>query len=352
MLTIKSYLGVCLMLLCGAANFGCGSDAQSASPDESKDEAPAIPVETGVSHVGSIAAFFSGTASLEAEEEAGVVAKASGVVQRLLVEEGDLVEAGQVLAELDAERSLLELRQMEANLTRLENDHRRNEELFNKQLISAEMYELTKFQYESEKAAVELAKLRIRYASIRTPIRGIVSARMVKVGTMVAENQETFRVTDFDPLLAVLHVPERELQKLRGGQLAALSVDAIGDRSFSARIKRISPVVDAVTGTFKVTVELHDSSGLLKPGMLARVNITYDVHDEVILVPKEAVVTEDNESTLFVVQDSVAFRRTVETGYNNENVVEITSGLEPHVVVVTAGQTTLKDSARVTVISR
>lgn len=351
MLTIKSALGVCLLLALAALPIGCGSNAQSASPEEDQDAA-VVPVEVDTSTVGSISAYFSGTAKLEAEEEADVVAKASGVVQRLLVEEGDVVKAGQVLAELDAERSTLELSQMEANLKRLENDHRRNEELFQKRLISAETYEQVKFQYESEHAAVELARLRIKYSSIRTPINGVVSERMVKVGAMVAENQAAFRVTDFDPLLAVLFVPERELQKLRAGQPTTLVVDAFADRSFKGLIKRISPVVDPTTGTFKVTVEAYDDSGLLKPGMLARVNVTYDVHNDVVVVPKAAVVTEDEETRLFVVRDSVAYERPVKTGFDDERRVEITSGLEPGEVVVTAGQLTLRDSAKVAVISR
>jgi membrane fusion protein (multidrug efflux system) len=169
---------------------------------------------------------------------------------------------------------------------------------------------------------------------------------------MVTENQAVFRVTNFDPLLAVLYVPERELQKLRAGQPAQLEVDAVADRSFAGSIKRISPVVDPATGTFKVTVEAHDRSGLLKPGMLARVNITYDVHDSVVLVPKEAVVSEDDASTLFVIEDSVAYRRTVELGYDDAEAVEIITGLDAGLVVVTAGQTTLKDSAKVVVIDR
>lgn len=350
--SIKSYVALWLTVALAIVNVGCGEDAKSASPEDEGDGATAIPVETNVSRVGSISAFFSGTATLEAEEEADVVAKASGVVQRLLVEEGDYVREGQVLAELDAERSSIELTQMEANLKRLENNFVRNEELFNKTLISAEAYEQIKFQYESEKAAVELARLRIKYSNIRTPIQGVVSERMVKVGAMVAENQATFRVTDFDPLLAVLYVPERELQKLRKGQPTELVVDAVSDKSFKGKVKRISPVVDPATGTFKVTIEAYDESGLLKPGMLARVDITFDVHDDVVLVPKEAVVVEDGAATLFVVHDSVAYKRTVTTGYDDELTIEITSGLDPDLVVVTAGQTTLRDSAKVLVISQ
>ena len=143
---------------------GCGNDAQSASPDEEEEELiSAIPVETGVSHVGEIAALFAGTATLEAEEEADVVAKASGVVQRLMAEEGDFVRAGQVLAELDSERSSLELAQKEANLKGLENDLMRNQELFDKNLISADTYDEIKYQYEAEKASVEMSRLNISY---------------------------------------------------------------------------------------------------------------------------------------------------------------------------------------------
>ncbi len=352
MFKIARLLVIGLLLTYAVSNLGCGEDAKSASPEDPEENEAAIPVETSVSHKGSISAYFSGTATLEAEEEADVVAKASGVVQKLLVEEGDYVKAGQALAELDAERSSLELAQMEANLKRLENDHSRNEELFGKKLVSAETYEQVKFQYESERAAVELARLRIKYSSIRTPIEGVVSERMIKVGAMVAENQATFRVTDFDPLLAVLYVPEHELPKLRTGQQAELAIEATGRQTFQGRIKRISPVVDPATGTFKVTIEAHDPSGMLKPGMLARVDITYDVRNDVVLVPKEAVISEDNESALFVVRDSLAYRMPVETGYDDIESIEIVSGLEPDVVVVTAGQTTLKDSAKVTVISR
>ena len=108
--------------------------------------------------------------------------------------------------------------------------------------------------------------------------------------------------------------------------------------------------MDPQTGTFKVTLEVFDDSGILKPGMLALVNITYDVHNSVVLIPKQAVVQEDDASTVFVVRDSVAYQTEVVTGYNDDQAVEIVSGLESGAVVVTTGQNTLKDSSKVFVI--
>ena len=346
---IHNILAACLIATLGFTQLGCGNDAQSASPEEDEEDVIAIPVETGTSHVGEIAAVFSGAATLEAEEEADVVAKAAGVVQILMVEEGDYVRSGQILAKLDSERSSLELVQKEANLKRLENNLMRSQELYDKNLISADAYEQVKFQYDAEKAAVEISRLNISYSSIRTPISGYVSERMIKVGSMVSENQPTFRVTDFDPLLAVLYVPERELNKLRTGQSARIQVDA-SSSDFGAHIKRVSPVVDPLTGTFKVTLEVSDDSGILKPGMLALVNITYEVRKSVVLIPKQAVVKEDDASTVFVIRDSVAYQTEVVTGYSDEQAIEIVSGLESGAVVVTTGQMTLKDSARVLVI--
>jgi membrane fusion protein (multidrug efflux system) len=331
--------------------FGCGKDSQSKTKDE-KDASAAIPVEVAQVEKGEVAAFFTGTATLEAEAEALVVAKVPGVVKAVYVEEGSIVRAGQVLAKLEDEKLALQLAQAEATLRKLENDFRRNEELFNKNLISAEIHQRSKFEYESQKASYELAKLELDYAAIRAPISGVVAQRLIKVGNMLAVNAPSFRVTDFDPLLAVLYVPEREISKLQVGHRASLTVDAIAGAEFSGRIARISPVVDPSTGTVKVTVEAHDPSKQLKSGMFGRVNIVHDVHTNTLMVPKEAVLAEDAESAVFIVQDSLAYRKVVKTGYANATHVEITSGLNLGETIVTTGQAGLKDSARVALISK
>ncbi len=341
-------LGLLAMLSAVQLNLGCGKDSNSMTKD--KKEVAAIPVEVSQVENGDISAYFTGTATLEAEEDASVVAKVGGVVEQILAEEGTYVKAGQILAKLDDEKLTVQLAQSEANLHKLENDFRRHEELFNKKLVSAEVFQRAKFEYESQKAAYEMTKLDHDYASIRAPISGVVAQRMIKVGNMVLPNTPTFRITDFDPLLAVLHVPEREMSKLRVGQPAALTVDAIAGENFSGRIARVSPVVDPTTGTIKVTVEVRDPSRQLKAGMFGRVNIVHDVHTNTLLVPKSAVIAEDAESAVFVVQDSVAYRKLVKTGYVNGANIEILSGLQTGDKIVTTGQGSLKDSSKVEIV--
>ena len=332
------------------SNVSCSSDAQSKTPD-GEEEVPAVPVEAATVETGEIAAFYTGTASLEAEEEALVVAKTGGVVMEVLTEEGRYVKEGQPLARLDDERLRLELSRAEAALARLEQEYERNEELFQKSLISAVEYDRIKSDYETQKAARDLAQLEVTYATVRAPFSGIVSERLIKKGNMVATHAPTFRLTDFDPLLAVMHVPERELNKLRIGQSAELRLDALSGEAFPGVIKRISPIVDPTTGTFKVTIEVRDRSRQLKPGMFGRIRIVYDTREDVLLVPKEAILAEDDESSVYVIRDSMAYRQVVETGYSNDTDMEVVSGINAGDLIITTGQNSLRDSSKVEVIN-
>ena len=332
------------------SNTSCSSDAQSKSPEEEK-EVPAVPVEAATVETGEIAAFYTGTASLEAEEEALVVAKTGGIVIEILAEEGQYVEEGQPLVKLDDERLTLELSRAEAALAKLRQDYERNDELFQKSLISAVEYERVKSDYETQKAARDLAQLDVTYTTVRAPFSGIISERLIKKGNMVATHAPTFRLTNFDPLLAVMHVPERELNKLRKGQRAELRLDALYGEVFTGVIKRISPIVDPTTGTFKVTIEVRDRSRQLKPGMFGRIRIVYDTRTDVLLVPKEAILAEDDESAVYVVRDSLAYRQVVETGYSNDEHMEVISGIDAGDIIITTGQNSLRDSSKVEVIN-
>ncbi len=325
----------------------CGNG--EANLTEEEPEVPAIPVEVAQVRQGSVTAFYSTTATLEAEREARVVSRLGGTIVELFVEEGDRVTAGQPLARIDDDRYRLSLAQAEANVRRLEQDFRRSQEMQARDLISAEAFERAKFEYEAQRAQFDIAKLELAHTTITAPIDGIVSERMIKVGNTVNTAEPAFVVTAMDTLLATLHVPERELSRLAAGQPAHIAVDALAGRRFEGHIERISPVVDPTTGTFRATVEVT-SDGTLKPGMFGRVNIVYDVRDNTLLVPVEAVLAEDARTSLFVVVDGEAQRRDVEVGYRNNGSVEIRAGVTEGESVVVTGQASLRDKTKVAII--
>ncbi len=341
-------LSFCLLLTLFIFFVSCGKNGEA--KDKEQEDVVLIPVEASKVRTDDISAFLTGTATLEAEEEAEVVAKTSEIVTEILVEEGMPVKKGQVLARLENKMLTIEVQQAQADINKLANDFNRNKELFGKNLISKEEFQNVRFQYEAQKAQFDKAKLNLEYTSIKAPISGIVAARYIKNGNMVKLNQPVFKIVDFDPLIALLYVPEVDIHKIKLGQKAEIRLDATNGTVYHGSVWRISPIVDPASGTVKVTVAVKDEYASLKPGMFARVKIIYDIHKNSLLIPKHAVLSEDGSETVFVIKDSTAIRQTVETGYSNDFYFEIISGLSAGDQVVVVGQNGLKDSSKVEII--
>jgi membrane fusion protein (multidrug efflux system) len=327
------------------------AENESADEVEEEQEAPAIPVETSTARRGDIFASYSGTAPVEAFADATVIAKVGGEVRKIYVEEGDDVKAGQILAKLDGDRLRLEQVQTQANLAKLQRDYNRNVDLIDRGLISAGELEKLRFEMEALEATNKLAELQLSYADIRAPIDGVVAERFIKVGNTLNVEARTFQITSFEPLVSYLHVPEREFRRIAAGQEATLAIDALGGTAFPAKVARVSPIVDPTTGTFKITIEVSDPTRQLKPGMFARIGVIYDIHVNALQVPRSALIDELGTTSIFVVEDEVALRREVETGFTGAGFVEIVSGLTDSDIFVAVGQSGLKDGSKVVVIN-
>jgi membrane fusion protein, multidrug efflux system len=354
-----------LILAMSLSLVACGSGPDTASKDSADqpaDSAPLgkdgkpievvkVPVEIAVAARSAVSAAFQGTANLVPAAEADVVTKTSGVVLDINVEEGDYVKAGQVLARLDSDRQRLAVKQSEANLRKLENDYKRQEEMIGRKLISQDVFDRSRYDLDTQRAAHDISKLELSYTEIRAPIAGVVSKRMVKIGNLIQLNQPLFKIDDFDPLEAMIDVPERDMRLIQAGQPVQMLVDALPDAVFAGGVARVSPVVDPTTGTFRVVAQFKDVSGRLRSGMFGRVRIVYDERADALVVPRSALVGDDKDAAVFVVVDSVAKRRKVRLGYADGGRVEVVDGIAEGEQVVTLGQAALRDGAKVQVIN-
>jgi membrane fusion protein (multidrug efflux system) len=340
-----------VLLACAAAlAVGCSNGK---ARDKGKDAAAtdaAVPVEVQALRHAPIVAVYSGTAPIEAHEEAEVVAKVGGEVRQLYAEEGDSVRAGQLLARLDGDRLRLEMAQIDANLRKLERDYTRQLELSEKGLVAKGTAENAKFDLDALRASYDRARLELSYTEIRAPIDGVVSARYIKVGNTIAPSAPTFHVTNMDPLVAYVHIPEKEFRKLAPQQAADVLVDALGSERFAGVISRISPTVDPKTGTFRARVEVKDPTRRLKPGMFARVNIVYERRENALQLPRSAIVDSDGSLSVFVVNGDKAEQRAVSTGLASNGWVEVVEGLRGDERVVVVGQAGLKTGTAVKVV--
>lgn len=339
-----------VVILAGALVTGCGNGKAKDKDKEGADKVTAVPVETQSLKRAEMLAVYSGTAPIEAHEEAVVVAKVGGEVRQIYVEEGDPVKPGQLLARLDGDRLRLTLAQTDANLRKLERDYKRTLELAEKGLVPKSTAENTQFDLDALRAAYASAKLELNYTEIRAPIKGVISLRNIKVGNTIKPNDPTFTVTDLDPLLAYVHVPEKEFRKIAPQQNAEVVVDALGGERFVGSISRISPTVDPQTGTFRARVEVLDPSRRLKPGMFARVNIVYERRQDALQLPRSAILDADGTQSVFVIANDKAEQRSIKTGLSNGGWIEVTEGLKGTEQVVTVGQAGLKTGTQVKVV--
>ncbi|HNP63778.1 MAG TPA: efflux RND transporter periplasmic adaptor subunit [Woeseiaceae bacterium] len=333
------------MLSAGTLLSGCGTG--EASVAEVIESATPVPVETATPFRADINATYAATASIISDADAPVVARVAGEVVELLVEEGDRVQEGQILAKLDGERLRLEMLSAKANLERAEKELERNIDLHQRGLISAAMFEGLEFDVASLKATYDLKRLNYDYSSIRATIAGVISSREIKPGETLAAGQVAFRVTETSELLAYLQIPQAELAKFTVGHAATVTVASMPGQRFTATIIRISPTVDASNGTFRATAMIDNSEGNLAPGMFGRFMIAYEKHSNALVIPKHALLDEDEETSVYVVNNGTVTRRVIETGIVEDGRVEVLDGLREDERVVVVGHSGLRDGSKV-----
>lgn len=357
-LSILWRLLLLLVLLAGAAGLACsgtdsradegsGGSAEPAGAAVPASEEEAVPVEVEVVRRGPIESYLRFSTNLEAESEVGVYSQAARQVRELRVEEGDEVAEGEVLVRLQDDEQRTELAKVESQLARARREHERQQRLFAEELISEQAMNDSTYELDQLELAHEEARRQLSYAEVRAPIAGTVTRRLVNLGDTVTLNQHLFDLVDFDSIVARVFVPEKELGRLAVGLRARVRSPALGVAPHPGRVARIAPVVDPKSGTVKVTVALPRDPDL-RPGMYVDVELVTAVEERALLVPKRALVYDDEQIFIFRVGEGervekVLLRPLIE----DERFIEPEAGVEEGERVVVAGQTGLKDGTRV-----
>ena len=397
---LKAYGILVLLLLAGAAAYyfidagGSSGTTPAGSKDspkaEKKEESDeAVPVELAEAWSGPISSYLSSTSNLRARRDVEVMSRVEGVVEELLVEEGDFVRKNQALCTLDdtdlqinltltkqqlaqariqLEQAKIEQEKWRTQITNTKAELDRKETAFNEQLVSEQevaqlRYQLDEQTHDERRAAsrvrelghrvdelgaqIEQANLEISRTNITAPFGGYITERQVELGQSVRVQQQLFRLASFSPLYADVHLSEQETDLIRPGQQARVFLGADERDSAQGRVARISPIVDDSTGTVKVTVELQPNDRDFRPGAFVRVNIQTDTRQNAVLIPKRAILEEDGENYIFTAEGEIAHRRKVDLGYENASEVEVRSGVRPGEAVIVAGQGNLKEGSKI-----
>jgi membrane fusion protein (multidrug efflux system) len=305
-------------------------------------EAPPL-VDAVSVQVGPIATSIEATANLVAERQVAVVAELDARLVQLDVDEGDMVEAGQLLGVLDGRNAKHAIAAAKIKASGASSTHERADKLAQKALLAAE--ELEKLQTERDSATQELsnAQWQLARTRVRSPLSGRVTKRHVIAGRWVRAGDAIVDVTDFSTLVARIHVPERDALKLEAGRQATMTLQAAEDVHFTGTLRRVSEVVDTKSGTVEIVVEVTDAPPQVRSGSFVAIRIEREREPLAKWVPREAVVREAGGAVVFVLEDGVVHRRAVELGAEQGSRVAVRSGVEPGELVVLAGQGALRD---------
>lgn len=332
---------------------------------------PPMTVEVARVRRGHVFQMLTVVGNLIGEQTVDVVPRTGGRLIAMNVRLGDRVRRGQVLAKIE-DREIVEqvrqaeashrvgeatIRQREADLNLAQTNVERSRNLFGRQLLPKQTLDDAEARYLSAQAALDLARaqlaqsdarlqeLRINLANtnVVSPVDGFVARRELDIGAFASQNQPVASVVDISSLRLVANVVEKDLRAVTVGDRASVDVDAFPGEKFSGRIARLAPVLDPATRTATMEVEIANRDGRLKPGMYARVDLTVEDKDNVLVVPKIALVDSQGERGVYQPgEDNKAKFKAVKVGIENNETAEILAGLTEGEQIVSTGAGALR----------
>lgn len=325
---------------------------------------------------------FTGT--LEAAASVDVAAKVAGRVEKIGVDLGDIVQRGQVIAELDAEEYAQAVAQAKADVAvaeaersaaaktveitrrafkRVEDLHSRSiaadqelDTLRAEKLTAEAQVAVTGSRVSRARAALKAASIRMEYTRVVADWSDgdesrVVAARHVDEGVTVAANTPLVSIVELDPVVVVVYATEKDYASLHAEQAVEIETDAFPGETFVGKVTRIAPVFRVESRQARVELTVENPDGRLKPGMFVRARTVLERIEDAVAVPKDALVDRNDEKVVFIVADDGKHveQRPVEVGVESEGWVQV-EGEGVSGRVVTLGQHQLEDGMEVSIV--
>jgi membrane fusion protein (multidrug efflux system) len=272
----------------------------------------------------------------------------SGRVARINFRDGDRVQRGQVMVQLDDELPRAQVAQAQAELSIARANHKRNQDLVAQNFISQRSVDESGASLQVAEAKLALARAQADRLRILAPFDGVAGLRSINVGDYLKDGADIVNIEDLDAILVDYRLPERFQTKVRKGQVAMVAIDALPGRKFTAVVQAVDPLVDANGRSVGVRGCIDNRQQQLSPGMFARVTAVFGERLEALVVPEEAIVPQGPRLFIFKVvpgtepESRIVQRTEVKVGIRQPGRVEIIEGLKAGDTVVTAGQQRLQ----------
>lgn len=344
-------IGVCLCTLVAC------KEEKKAEPER------LINVRVWTAEVKTVQPYLETTGTLQADEQVMISSEVDGLIKKIYVDEGTLVQPGKLLAEinetdyhLDVKRSEAALAQAQASLTNVRAEYQRKESLYKEELITRQQFDdistrvaLAEAELERVKATLSISKERLIRTKIYSPLAGAVKEKRVSVGDFVRNGAPILQLIKIDPLKLSFTISEKDVASLKMGQDVMFTVDAFPGKSFTGKVNLLYPNVEERTRTLQAQAMVPNGDRQLKPGYFARIQIFTQAPREAVVVPITAILYDGPVARIFVVNGNQAQQRNIKTGGKFGEYMEVAEGLKEKEQVVIVGQNNLSEGVKVNV---
>ena len=327
------------LLLAGCGN---GKSSETAAPAVAEEVIPTV--STAVVNVRPVDQIYTYSSTVEPYVKNNIAPQTVGRIQKINVEVGDFVSAGQIVAEMDKAN----LQQAELQFKNNETEYNRLKGLYEAGGLSQSDLDAIELAYNVSKTTYENL---LENTVLRSPVNGVITARNYDRGDMFSMGQPIFTVEQIVPVKLYVGISESEYTRIKKGDEVEITVEAFPGRVFRGKVNRLNPTIDASTHTFDVEVVVENKDKALRPGMYARVNVKFGTNNNVV-VPDMSVVKQTGSGERFIYvlnDDGTVSYVNVKLGRRLGAEYEIVEGIEDGAVVVTGGQSRLKDGIKVSV---
>ena len=328
-------------------NRASGPGGQSAGPSGP------VPVEVGRVEAMRLEDDTQAVGTVRSRQGVMLRPEVSGRIAKLSFSDGQRVRRSQLLVQLDDSLQRAQLQQAEAQASIARTNLQRNQDLLAQNFISKSAVDQSGSNLEVAEAQVALAKAQLARMQIVAPFDGVVGLRMVNVGDYVKDGADLVNIEDLSSVWVDFRLPERFIARLKPGQGVQVTLDALPGRKYTGRIEALDSQLDANGRSVLVRAKLANAGGELRAGMYARSRVVFDVRENALVVPEEALVPLGDKQYIFKVvdEDGKKLARRVEAriGQRVPGKVEVLEGMKLGDVVIIAGQSRLGAGASVPV---
>ncbi|MBS7564855.1 efflux RND transporter periplasmic adaptor subunit [Mucilaginibacter sp. Bleaf8] len=325
----------------------CGHKKEDDRSDAEASGTAAVAISTLNMTAQNQVLNFSGT--IQAEKTAQVAFSVQGRVTSVLVDEGQAIKKGQLLATIDPRDYQYQLEQADASLLQAKDTYMRNKQLYEKGSLTPAEFVRSESQYLTAQANRKTAAKRVGDTRLYAPISGTVTQKATEVGVQAAPSAQAFTIASIDKVNAVMTIPETEIGNVMRNNTAEVNIPTLNE-AFSGKVTSVNPQAERTSNTFRTKILLSNPQHRLLPGMIAEIKVNTNHKSNYITIPPKAVVHDQDDISYVFLVDSAsnrAIRRRITIGQAVGDQISVSEGLKTGDKLVIEGQTRLRDGQHV-----